>query len=329
MRRRRAALAMFLALSLIGTPGFGATEKEKAAQQAFDEALTLLKTKRYAEACAKLAQSQELDPGMGTQFRLAECYEKLGRFASAYEQYMAVANAANAENKNKRALLASKRATALESKIARLTIDVSPSVASLPGIEVRRDGVVVEKVFWGQAVPVDRGDHVVTVQAPRRLPFESKLWADAAAKLVVSVAALESPALPKPKPRSKIPLLALGGAGVVGVGLGITFVALRAGEISDAQALRDKVVNGEGNCRANGPAEFATDCSTLLAAAQRGDTFGTGSIVSFIVGGAALGAAAGYFFWPEAKPVADREGALYILPMLGPGATGLTVSGVF
>ena len=50
-------------------------------------------------ACEKLAKSQSLDPGMGTQYRLAECYEKLGRLASAYEQYTAVADAAKAAKK--------------------------------------------------------------------------------------------------------------------------------------------------------------------------------------------------------------------------------------
>ena len=50
-----------------------------AAQSLFDEGRRLMGEAKYADACPKLAESQKLDPGVGTQFHLADCYEHLGQ----------------------------------------------------------------------------------------------------------------------------------------------------------------------------------------------------------------------------------------------------------
>ena len=329
MKHVRHWLAAFFVCSSLAQPALGATESEQAAQAAFDEALKLMKLKRYAEACAHLARSQELDPAMGTQFRLAECYEKLGRNASAYDQYMSVADAAKAQKQAQRESVAKSRASALESKIARLTIDISSSVASLPGVEIRRDGFPVPKNSWGQSVTIDTGDHVVTVSAPGKLPFEKKFWADASAKLVVSVAALDGKKRPQAPPRSKSPAIVMGSVGAVGVGLGITFVVMRSGRITAAETLSDQIVAGDGNCRVGGPAEFATKCKQLLNAAKQGDTFGTLSIVGFSVGGAALLGMGAYLLWPDSRPRDEQARNIRIVPMLGANTAGFSASGVF
>lgn len=320
-------IAVLFICGLWATPAFGASENEQAAQAAFDEALKLMRLKRYSEACAHLARSQELDPAMGTQFRLAECYEKLGRAASAYDQYTAVAEAARAEKQTQREVVARGRATALESKIARLTIDISASVESLRGVEIRRDGVIVEKNSWGKPITIDTGDHVVTVRAPGKVPFERKLWADASAKLVVSVAALDEKPSAQGSPRSPIPAYVLLGTGAVGVGLGVTFIALRAGRVTEAQNTSEQIIAAGGNCRADGPAEFRTKCAGLLDVARRGDTYGTISVVGFSVGGAALLGMGAYLLWPQSKP--HDEATLRILPFLDPTKAGFVASGVF
>ncbi len=61
-----------------------AAERAAAAQVLFDDALKLTNAGRYAEACPKFKSAQDLDPGMATQFRLADCYEHIGKTASAW-----------------------------------------------------------------------------------------------------------------------------------------------------------------------------------------------------------------------------------------------------
>ena len=95
--RRSALLALALASSLAAArPALaqGEGERAAAAQALFDEAMRLMKADQNAAACPKLEESQRLDPGMGTEFRLAECYEKVGKLASAWAKFVSVADSA-------------------------------------------------------------------------------------------------------------------------------------------------------------------------------------------------------------------------------------------
>lgn len=326
-----AALAVLAAVAS-SPPALAAKGSEKQAQTLFVEAMSLMGKKRYAEACEKFAQSQELDPGMGTQFRLAECYEKLGRLASAYEQYIAVADAAKDAKKPDRELVARKRATALEERVAKLTISIPPAVASLKGLEVRRDGAVVDQAIWGTPIPVDPGDHIVTVKAPGKKPWETKVWAEGTSKLLVSISALEDiapPPAPPPPPRSVVPAIALGAAGGAGIVAGAIFLGLRAGKVSEAEEIRASIVSKSGTCVNGGGSAFGTDCSALASATGTGDTFGTVSLVSFIVGGAAIGGMAVYLLLPEATPSRPASTGVRVLPAVGPGVGGVVASGSF
>jgi len=303
--------------------------REKAAQEFFVQAMRLMQAKKYADACEKFARSQELDPGMGTQFRLAECYEKLGRLATAYEQYVAVADAALEAGKKDRETVARKRAGALEQRVARLTIVISPALLEVPGLEVVRDGAVVPKEQWGKPAFIDPGDHVVAIKATGRLPLESKLWAEGAARLVVNITSLEKPPPVAAPPRSKTPAIIMAAGGGLGLVLGGTFLGVRALKISDAQALHDEIKAAGGHCRVDRQAEYAARCDALSSATSTGDILGTTSIISFALGVGALGAAGVYLLWPE--PSVQQSGGLNLrfLPTVSPSMTGLTLMGTF
>src|SRR5262245_22877251 len=61
------------------------------------EGKALLDAGKPAQALPFLEEAERLDPGMLSEFRLAECYEMLGRTASAYTLFLKVAEAARGE----------------------------------------------------------------------------------------------------------------------------------------------------------------------------------------------------------------------------------------
>ena len=162
-----------LVLGALSRPALAQLTPEKAAQKAFDEGMKLLDAGKVAEACPKLEESQRLDPAMGTQYRLAECWEKLGRTASAYALFRQVVSEAQAAGRDDRAATSATRATALESRLTRILIIVSPS-ARVPGLVIRRDGVVVEEAQWGKGVAVDPGEHAISAIAPGKRSWEAQ-----------------------------------------------------------------------------------------------------------------------------------------------------------
>ncbi|WP_437302084.1 hypothetical protein [Sorangium sp. So ce388] len=164
---RLLALAMFLA-ALVGG-GRDARADTAAAQALFDAARQLMAQGKYADACPKLEESQRLDPGIGTQFNLAACYEQLGRTASAWSTFLEVAGAAKAAGQLEREKVARQRATALEPKLIRLTI-TAPADAPAD-LQVKRDGALVGRAQWGTPVPVDPGKHTIEASAAGKAPF--------------------------------------------------------------------------------------------------------------------------------------------------------------
>ncbi|MEZ4302613.1 MAG: hypothetical protein R3B70_47240 [Polyangiaceae bacterium] len=142
------------------------------AQALFDEARRRMKAGNFAEACPMLAESQRLDPATGTLFNLADCYEHVGRTASAWTMFIDVAARMKVDNRPEHEKKARQRAAALEPKLTRMTIQVGSPAA---GLEILRDGVVVGSALWGTAMPVDPGSHTVSARAADRKPWETTL----------------------------------------------------------------------------------------------------------------------------------------------------------
>src|SRR5664280_550056 len=125
----------------------------------------------YQQACVKLEASRKLDEGIGTMLYLADCYEKVGRTASAWALFKEAASIAGAQNQDSRQKLATQRARALEPGLVKLTIDVVQKNESLLGFEVRNDGVTVPPAQYGAPVPVDPGEHRIEASAPGKRSF--------------------------------------------------------------------------------------------------------------------------------------------------------------
>lgn len=155
--------AAIVAVALSGATGARAQPGDAAAQAdtLFQQAMELRNAGNDAAACARFLASKQLAPAIGVTLYLADCYQRVGRNASAWGEFREAEKLARAKN-DKRADVAAQRATALEPTLGRLTVSAPPQAAKA-GTEVSVDGASLAQEFWGSALAVDPGDHVVTV----------------------------------------------------------------------------------------------------------------------------------------------------------------------
>jgi hypothetical protein len=221
------------------------------AVQLFDEAEALLAQQQFAQACPKYAESYRLDPQLGVLIYLAECYEKNGQLASAWGSFREAEEIAR-KRSDARGAHANERASALEPRLSYLVIQV-PEGARVVGLEVLRDGAVLAPVLWGSRAAIDAGTHRVEARARGHEPWR--------AEVVVSKeggsAAIEVPRL-VPSPAASAPgqgttaeqaapaakgtpqriaAIAVGGLGLVAVGVGGFFGLSAQSSYSDSEEL--------------------------------------------------------------------------------------------
>ncbi|MBI5534436.1 MAG: hypothetical protein HY898_17055 [Deltaproteobacteria bacterium] len=264
MKKRRPGLVACclltaLALSHAALAGDSSPADRAAARALFDQARSLVAEGKLAEACPKLEESQRLDPGMGTAFNLADCYEKMGRTTSAWTIFLEVASQARGAALAEKEKVARERAAALEPKLSRLAVMV-PQSSQIPGLQVRRDGSSLGKAMWNTALPVDPGSHKIEVSAPGKRKWTGTVEVPAqSASSTIAVPALvddtgdadkaSSPSsrpsdadsasgspLGSPKDGSTQRLIGLiaGGVGVVGLGASVVIGLGAKKKVDDA-----------------------------------------------------------------------------------------------
>src|SRR5579884_1988678 len=164
MRRSLAFVLVGVALFCPGVAAAQSKDDLARADALFNAGKALTDAGQYTDACAKFAESKRLAPGLGVTLYLADCYEHVGRIASAWTEFRSAEGLARERN-DKRADVARERAQSLEARLSRLTIVISPLIPQ-SDLQVLRDGVPVVREELGLPVPVDPGDHVVVVSAP-------------------------------------------------------------------------------------------------------------------------------------------------------------------
>lgn len=139
------------------------------AEGLYDEADAAMARNDFASACPKLEKVVQLvAAGIGAKLTLAECYEGSGKLASAWMSYTSAASAALHAGQVERQREAQDLADALKPRLAQLKILVPQPMQALPGLEIRRDGVLVEPWKWGVALPMDKGIYSIVVTATGR-----------------------------------------------------------------------------------------------------------------------------------------------------------------
>ncbi|HTM44059.1 MAG TPA: hypothetical protein VL137_03835 [Polyangiaceae bacterium] len=166
---RHCALWLATFALLLLAPRFALAQQANASDRAaaealFNDGVKLLDAGNPAAACPKLEESQRLDPGVGTLLYLADCYQQVGRTASAWATFRDAAYAAHSAGQSDREQTASQSADALQPSLSFVALDVAS--ADTEGLQIKRDGEVVGKALWTSPVPMDPGAHQLEVSAP-------------------------------------------------------------------------------------------------------------------------------------------------------------------
>jgi hypothetical protein len=306
-----AALALGLGLACARV-AFAQDGMTKATAEAlFADGKRLMGTGDYASACPKFAASQKLDPAVGTALNLADCYEKMGRTASAWAEFKSAAVAAHSVGSKEREQLAVDRAKALENKLSYLTITTTGPLAA--GAQLLRDGTAVEPAIVGTPIPIDPGKHDVEVVAAGKRKWSIEVdVSTSASRVTVNVPNLgdglqtrgpSMPAAPDPARYS-------GAQRGVGIGVGVLGVmGVAAGTVFGLKASSDWS-GAKTHCRS-----YPQGCdSVAVTLAQDARAAGNAATVAFAIGAVGLVGGAVIFFTAPKNPSTEKGLSLEVRP---------------
>ena len=147
-----------LAIVVIARTALAQGGDPAAAERLFQDARSALVAGNYDAACPMFAESYRLDPAPGTMLNLADCEERRGQLARAWQHFRRLYDVLPASDE--RRAEAKLRADAVEPRIPRLRVVVASAAAT-----VVRDGVTLGPASLGIRLPVDPGKHVIVVTA--------------------------------------------------------------------------------------------------------------------------------------------------------------------
>lgn len=294
----------------------------------FREGKLLYNAGKYKEACEALAQSEQLDPAIGTLGLLAACHEKRGDLLKAHSAYEETARRAQAK-KDSRAAFAAERAAALELRLAKLSIR---SAGSEPGLKVKRGDDVLPSSQLGAESRVNPGVYTIEASAPGTPVWRTTVTLKEGERRVVQIPLLdpeEREAAASPGPPRWI-AYAAGGVGVAGIVAGSIAGSVAIAN-NDASMSRKVCLRSASRCPAR---EVALTAATV-------------STVSFSVGVAGVAAGAVLFFLSRPSSGGGGSGgddaskkataamepsglaSVRVVPSVGAEGAGAIVSGAF
>jgi hypothetical protein len=248
-RHLRVTFSLVLAVGVFSPEAFGQTRNPAVATELFNAGRDLMKAGNYAAACPKLAASLSFDAKVGTMARLAECEEKIGQLVNARAHWSQAGNLARTEHDDRLPLVESefKRLDAL---VPKIDVELGPHPPA--GASLHVDGTDLGFATFGIPIPVDPGNHSITVTAQGKQDWTQAVTAlanGAVTRLDVpaladapspklAVSAPTSEPAPPPAPRSSRSLftaaLVTGGAGVAAAGVGIAFGLVAKNKLDDS-----------------------------------------------------------------------------------------------
>jgi hypothetical protein len=296
-------------------PTSSAPSAAAEAERIFEQAVKRLDAGDFQGACPLLEQSEQLDPSSGTLLNLADCYEHVGRTASAWAAFGEAARLASATGRADRVQVAELRRDRLVDKLRRLR----PLPPSLPvvGLSLYLDDRPLPSTAWSAPVAVDPGRHAFRATAPGRADLVQILVAPAAGMtedVPIPELALAGPAPSDAERAARADRSGLGPQRTVALAsAGVGSVGLIVGSIFGVRSIA-KHHASDTHCNGDICADQAG-----VALMDSARAAGNVSTVAFVVGGVGLGAAAVLWFVPFGRPAATGTAELGF----GPGTARL------
>jgi hypothetical protein len=321
MTRIRAAL---LGLAFCTSAGFASADpldKDADAERLFREGQKLMEERRYGEACPKFDLAYRKDQQLGTLLNLAYCHKELGTTWLAWVEFKEAELKAIELKRTERRDFARQRMAELEKSLARVVIE--------PTTKVELTEVLVEDRHVPEAekstpFAAEIGTRKVTFRAKgKKQAVQLVTITKGSAPQKIAVPEMEDqPPEPPPPPRMVIekpspppPVrgrdggtqralgLALGGVGLVGIGVGSVF------------GLRTL---GNNPCTDGLPAGTSNEPSCTQEERDAVSNDGAIATAAFVAGGSIFAVGALIFFTAP-----HRRSAASVQPRLGLGSVGV------
>jgi hypothetical protein len=290
----------------------------KKADKLFRDAQKQLKAGNVHEACASFAESQRLDPAVGTLLNLADCHAQEHKTATARGEFEAAATLAQKSGQREREAFAQSQLKELEQVLSFVTVRFVNG-ASVDDVKV--DGTPLDRASLATPIALDPGKHTFlfggTGHTPRAVDIDVALGPstqvlDVQPLPLAPAAPVATRDAPRTEPKGAIKgegfprkptAIALGALGVVGLGVGTYFGIVASGKKSDAEPhCMGKFCDPDG-----------------LALQDDAHSAATLSTIAVAVGLVSIGAGAYLWFTaPRAKST-----ALFVSPTLGGARLGI------
>jgi tetratricopeptide (TPR) repeat protein len=176
-RSRCTLLLVFTCLALgisIGTANAQTNDERSIALGLFEQGRRLRSEGQFASAAEKFEGASRLMRTYGILLNLAECYEKLGRTASAWTTWREAEFVARSQQNKEDEGRAAQRVRELEPRLSYLTITVSEWNRPTD-FAITCNGVPVPKAAWSSPLPIDPGAQRIVASAKGYRTWQTEL----------------------------------------------------------------------------------------------------------------------------------------------------------
>ncbi len=224
-----AGLAALLGLAGSAAAAVEATHSTRA-EALFHQGQILFDAGKYDAACGKFEASETIENSTATLLHLGDCYERVGRNASAWHAFLEAEAVAHAKKDGDGEQVATSRVATLEPKLTRMVF-VVPATSRVPGLTVQLGQNIIPSEAWGTVIPIDGGVQHITASAKGHSAWQIDVPIERgdAREYRINVPTLSPTAGPAQNSRRRNLRTAgyvTGGVGIAGIGAAAVFSAL-------------------------------------------------------------------------------------------------------